>query len=715
MDWGMLFGELTGAKVKRRRMFLLCAIGLFVNFAGGQIATASGIPFYFDSIGTVLAAAVGGYLPGILVGLATNFITAASNPASLYYGSLNVLIAVITAYFARSNKLRSKSWILLYVLCLTMAGGFLGGLLTWALFGIESNELSAGLVSLLYRRGIGSRFAAELFGSILLDFGDKLITTGILLLVLHYLPERIRKRYRFDGWQQRPVSDEDIAAARKGHCRKASLRVKLLVTLVVAALAIACAATGISFAIYREETINNHMQFAEGIAKVAAGLVPADSVDAFLNEGERALGYEAVKSRLMSVKSSSPDIEFVYVYRIDRNGCHVVFDLDTEEVKGEAPGSLLPFEESFEQYVPALLKGEPVEPVVSNDTYGWLLTVYEPVYNSDGRCACYVGIDMSMPDLVAEEFEFFARLVSLFLGFFVLVVAAGLWMAEYGIILPVNTMAIAAREFAYDSEEERTKSIGRIRDLDIHTGDEIENLYHTLVKTSADSLRYVDRLSLQNETIEKMQNGLILVLAEMVESRDANTGQHVRKTAAYVDIIMRQMKEEGSYADRLTETFMRDVRNSAPLHDVGKITIPDAILNKPGRLTDEEYAVMKTHTTAGRDIISKVIALVPTPGYLEEARNLAAHHHERWDGKGYPDGLAGEDIPLSARIMAVADVFDALVSKRSYKPGFPFEKALAIINEGVGTQFDPIVAKAFLHLKEEVRRIAESFGELGEE
>ena len=143
------------------------------------------------------------------------------------------------------------------------------------------------------------------------------------------------------------------------------------------------------------------------------------------------------------------------------------------------------------------------------------------------------------------------------------------------------------------------------------------------------------------------------------------------------------------------------------MFDVGKITVSDVILNKPGRLTDEEFRIMQSHTTEGGKIIDKAIAIVDEDsGYLNEAKNLALYHHEKWNGKGYPTGLKGTEIPLSARVMAVADVFDALVSRRSYKEPFTIEKALDIIKEDAGTHFDPLVAKAFLDAEEDVRRIA---------
>jgi HD-GYP domain-containing protein (c-di-GMP phosphodiesterase class II) len=150
---------------------------------------------------------------------------------------------------------------------------------------------------------------------------------------------------------------------------------------------------------------------------------------------------------------------------------------------------------------------------------------------------------------------------------------------------------------------------------------------------------------------------------------------------------------------------MEYVEKSAPLHDVGKIRIPDAVLNKPGKLTPEEFEIMKTHATVGKEIIDKAISTVEGGSYLKEARNMAAYHHERWDGKGYPEGLKGEEIPLSARVMAVADVFDALTSKRIYKPAFSIEEALKIIEEGRGTQFDPRCVDVFLEALPDVRAV----------
>ena len=167
-----------------------------------------------------------------------------------------------------------------------------------------------------------------------------------------------------------------------------------------------------------------------------------------------------------------------------------------------------------------------------------------------------------------------------------------------------------------------------------------------------------------------------------------------------------ELKKEGKYTDILTDDYISSIVRCAPLHDIGKIKISDVILNKPGKLNDEEFEIMKTHTTAGYEILNQTIVNTLDNDYLKEAINMAYCHHEKWDGSGYPRGLKGEEIPLSARIMAVADVFDALISERSYKKAFSFEKAIEIIKESSGTHFDPNIVKAFLNAKDEVRKIA---------
>ncbi len=197
----------------------------------------------------------------------------------------------------------------------------------------------------------------------------------------------------------------------------------------------------------------------------------------------------------------------------------------------------------------------------------------------------------------------------------------------------------------------------------------------------------------KTQSILEMHDNLIMSLAIMVESRDNSTGGHIKRTSEGVRILIDELKKEGKLS--LSQEFCKDVIKAAPMHDLGKIAVDDAVLRKPGRFTDAEYEEMKKHAAEGGRIISEILRQTEDESFKKVAKNVAHYHHERWDGSGYPEKLAGEQIPIEARIMAIADVYDALVSKRVYKDAFSFDKANAIIMEGMGTQFDPSLQQAY--------------------
>lgn len=184
--------------------------------------------------------------------------------------------------------------------------------------------------------------------------------------------------------------------------------------------------------------------------------------------------------------------------------------------------------------------------------------------------------------------------------------------------------------------------------------------------------------------------------ATLVESRDTNTGGHIKRTRAYVKLMLDKMRYDKYYRSILNRDYLNNVINAAPLHDIGKISTPDSILQKPGKLTDEEYAVMKEHAAAGGEIILHTFCDVDNAEFRQIAYEVARFHHEKYNGKGYPDGLKGEEIPLHARIMAIADVFDAVSQKRCYRDAMPLEECITIIEKGMGTDFDPRIARIFL-------------------
>ena len=205
--------------------------------------------------------------------------------------------------------------------------------------------------------------------------------------------------------------------------------------------------------------------------------------------------------------------------------------------------------------------------------------------------------------------------------------------------------------------------------------------------------------------LHRLQNNIVSVLADMVENRDKGTGGHIERTSIYIKILLEEMKERGVYLDEIRDWDIEKIISSARMHDLGKISISDIIVNKPDRLTDEEYELIKTHTIEGEMIIDEIISKTGEDEFLHSARLFAGCHHERWDGKGYPRGLKGEKIPLQGRIMAIVDVYDALVSERPYKKAFSDEEAVQIIMDNAGVHYDPKIAEVFLSVKDQFKAV----------
>jgi putative two-component system response regulator len=212
--------------------------------------------------------------------------------------------------------------------------------------------------------------------------------------------------------------------------------------------------------------------------------------------------------------------------------------------------------------------------------------------------------------------------------------------------------------------------------------------------------------------VQAIQDVTILTMASLAETRDNETGNHIRRTQHYVKALAIKLRDHPRFAGYFTDHVIDLLFKSAPLHDIGKVGIPDKILLKPGKLTPEEFEIMKTHTTLGRDAIEQAERQLGTPvEFLKVAKEIAYSHQEKWDGSGYPEGLSGDGIPVSARLMAVADVYDALISRRVYKPAFTHERAVELISEGRGKHFDPDITDAFMEIREEFRTIAKKFGD----
>ena len=226
---------------------------------------------------------------------------------------------------------------------------------------------------------------------------------------------------------------------------------------------------------------------------------------------------------------------------------------------------------------------------------------------------------------------------------------------------------------------------------------------HLQLKQAGDLLRHQNtylesEVRRRTEAFRAVRDATIVAMASLAETRDNETGNHIRRTQDYVRILAQGLRDTGRYPDFLTEETIDLLYRSAALHDIGKVGIPDSVLLKPGRLTPEEFEVMKTHTTLGYNALAAAEKVVGENdlSFLRLAREIALTHHERWDGSGYPNGLKGDEIPLAGRLMAVADVYDALISARVYKPAFPHQVAVEEILSGKGRHFDPELVDVFV-------------------
>ena len=200
----------------------------------------------------------------------------------------------------------------------------------------------------------------------------------------------------------------------------------------------------------------------------------------------------------------------------------------------------------------------------------------------------------------------------------------------------------------------------------------------------------------------QLQNGIVFTLADVVENRDKNTGGHIERTTIYIRILLDALIEYGLYIDEINTWDLDAAVSSARLHDLGKIAIPDSILNKPDKLTSEEFSIIKTHSAVGERIIDHMIARTGKIEFLYNAKLFAAYHHEKWNGDGYPYGLQGKKIPLHGRIMSIVDVYDALTSERPYKKAFTSAEAIRVIEENAGTHFDPNIVTVFCKIQEKM-------------
>lgn len=550
-------------------ILILIVLGVVINRVVSTAAGAIGLPLYLDSIGTMFAAVVGGLFPGMFVGFITNMIGGLSDTSTFYYGTINVLIALIAGIAADRgyfNKFYKVFALIPFYLLLSVPCSFL----TYILFEFQVGDNVASTTVNMFRDMGLPVLPSQILGDFCVELPDKLISLVIAFILVKMVPGSIKQEFIV-------ISGRDVARqSREENGKRSSLKRQVAMVLLLSGLAIVFVAFAISYKTYME-------------ARVAG--YPTDSYD--------------------------------------------------------------------------------------------------------------------IHQLRVETMLYSGKMLSAVLGLLMCIVSFSIQLADQMVVTPLLKMAREMRRFAYDSDSGRDESVAKIQSLDIHTQNEIEELYVAISKTVKEIDEYIDKTNEQSKTISDLHVNIITTLADIVESRDETTGNHVKRTAEYCAMLARKLRSAGKYTDVLTDEYINILTIAAPLHDIGKIKIPDAILNKPGRLTDEEFDVIKTHTTLGGEMLEEAANNLGETEYLKMAKDIATCHHEWFDGgrRGYPAGIAGAEIPLSARIMAVADVLDALLSKRPYKEGYSLDQAFEIMLEEKGTHFDPDVIEALENSREEIEEI----------
>ena len=480
-----------------RQGMIITLVGIALNFAGYFLTGLIGTPFRLRSLGTVSATMFGGYLPGMLAGFITNIIFSLDDYTEISYGFLNLMDAILTYNFIQ-RKLFTKYR---KMLCTIPIYAIIPGVCCYVVAIIL--KVPHDPIHIL----------------VLWELIDKIITVHIAYFALKYIPEKLHIQL---------VSSIYTCPERQRN-RIMSIRTKLLLLVTSMCIMLAGSITGISYLQFRDETVNDHIRSGQGAITLMKEKLDPEKIDYYIENGHDAEGYDEILDYFSKLRDVFPDTEYIYVYRMLEDGVVVVFDVDTDDWDGDEPGQLIEYETVLENEKDKFIAGEEVEPTISNDLYGFVLSVYEPVYNSKGEVVCYACVDFSMDVLIKYASTYIIRTMTMFLSFVFLIFALCIKLMERNIIWPVNEMAYCTSTFSYDNEEERQRNVNRLHALKIYTGDEIENLYCAFTKAVEDVMEYVENLREAKSVVHNMEEKVTRISEEA--TTDALTG--VKNKNAY--------------------------------------------------------------------------------------------------------------------------------------------------------------------------------------
>ncbi len=567
------------------KLVLICVGGLILNLVGSGLAESFELPIYLDTSGTIFIAALGGYAPGIAVGFFTNLIKALFEPSEMYFCSVNVFVAIFTAFFARRGFFDNFGKLLIIVPSLTFVAG------TFDLLIVDFLNSTDILKSL-------NTFESTYTENIFPEFIDKSLSVLLAFVLLKFVPVQVKKNFHELGQRQAPLSDEMKRVVSEQSYLTASLRTKTLAILMLSSLFASSSIALISYLLFKDNAVDERIKTVDGMVTVAVSEINPYRVDNFIKFGREAPGYKETEEKLYAIKNSATDTRYLYVYRILEDGCHVVFDLNAADIQGDKPGQVVELDESLLSYREDLISGRPIPPIITDDEYGYLLTLYKPVYDGAGRCQCYVAIDFSMDMLLEYTHIFIIKLLALFAGCFIFIFAIGRAFVENNIILPVNTMAYCARNFSYDSVAAREKNIDTIKSLKIKTGDEIENLYRALLRTTENFLRYLEHLQRAKTQVADMRVKVFAM--DKIAHKDSLTG--VKNKTAYAEEIALLDKKISAGGAQFC-IVMVDVNFLKRVNDTYGHEIGNTYLQNACRLTCAVFGAENVYRVGGDEFV----------------------------------------------------------------------------------------------------------------
>lgn len=441
---------------------------------------------------------------------------------------------------------------------------------------------------------------------------------------------------------------------------------------------------------------NNYKQLTESCARSAAYSLFNMPVEKYLKEGKNGEYYEQLATLVSICRHFGLKYLYVYVPDFSKNQLTTIFYVDGKtdrNLKGRELGTVIDWQ--ITQLEKDTFDGKDTKDVyITNNYMGHTISSYATVYNLDDKPVALVGADLDFEVVKNKILQNIMTTVFFLTVCLVLIYTVLIIFLKKMFIKPVMKISLRMANFAKDSGKD-------FKPLKVKTDDEIGLMAKSFNKMVFDINSYIKKITdTQMETI--------FSLAKLAQSRDDDTGKHLERVQQYCKVLSEQLFVNSPYSHQIDKSFIENIFHASPLHDIGKVGISDTVLLKHGKLSDEEYEKIKKHTIIGYETLQEVHQKFGSNSFIEMGMVMALFHHERFDGNGYPMGLSGEEIPLAARIMALSDVYDALSTKRIYKPAFDNDKCVEIIKEQSGKLFDPIIVEAFLEIQDRFFEIRKS-------